>query len=333
MKITKHVYFYPCAGESLARPSNTVIITGKDKQIMIDPGIDLQGRLDALIAKTKKDGLNINQTDEIWLTHAHIDHYGMVYNLFARFEKQRLVRCHPMGKPMINDPKLKQTFFFKEARRYIKYGALRNGKKINAATKQMTWGMAKKEISSLFQKEDIINIEPFFDREIIDVFPIKAQVVFLPGHTPDEIGFWIPKEKVLILGDLINIVEHKDGEVIYKLVLNTSQSDLDQALESLKKMKQIKERKIIKKQVPEILFTAHSAPVRGKENVQKAFDQLISKANNYKALARNFVRENPGLKGDKLIKKLAETLSMDTVLDTEKRLVAKLVLKALGAIK
>lgn len=333
MKITKHVYFYPCTGESLTRSSNAVVIVGNNKQVMIDPGVNIQNRLNNLIIDMKKDGLDIDKTSEMWLTHAHIDHFSMIYNLFKRFKEQRLVRCHPVGEPILSDPKLKKTFISQEAKRILKYLSLKDRKKISLGTIQTTWGMAKKEILNLWQKTTVTNIESFSDEEIVDIYPIKVQIIFLPGHVPDEIGFWIPKEKVLILGDLICISQYRNNEMRYKLVLNTSRSDLAQALESLQRMKQIKEK--TKKflvfsatNIAEILLTPHSAPVRSKENIRQILDQLISKIDAHKAIVKEFIRKHPDLAGIKLIRELAEKIP-DDILDTEKRFIAEAFLRSL----
>lgn len=339
MQITKHVYFYPSAGESLARPSNTVVVIGKDKQIMIDPGFNFQNRLNNLIADMEKDNLDINKTEEMWLTHFHPDHSWMIQDLSERFKEQRIVRCHQMGKSILSNPKLKKAFIFQEAKRAFKYWSLKDIKKISPSTRRITLGIAKKEILDLLKKITITNLEPFLDEEIVDIYPIKVQIIFLPGHTPDEIGFWIPREKVLILGDLVNIFQPEDKKMVYKLVLNTSYSDIGEALKSFQRMKQIKGK--IKRffgfssreAMPEILLTAHSAPVFGKKRIQEIFDLLISKIENYEVIAKKFITEKPNLKGTRLVKEFAKVLSDDNLLETEKRFTAEGTLKSLKVIK
>lgn len=336
MKITKHIYFYQVKGDDLVSSSNTVIIVGNDKQIIIDPGTNIKNRLDDLVDEMEKDRIDINKTTEIWLTHSHPDHSQMIHDLSKKFGEQRLVRCHPLAKPILNNPNLKKNFIFQEKKEAGPYWRLllvtEDRKKINSGTKGSILSMIKVGISILWRK--VNNIEPFFDGEIVKISPIKVQVVFLPGHTPDEVGFWIPKEGVLILGDLINIFQYKDNKMSYKLVVYNFQADLDQALESLKKMRQIGEKKLkVFSRKPEILLTPHSAPVRGRERIQEIFDQLISMVDIYKAVANKFIRENPDLDELQLVTRFAKTLPDGDLLLTEKRFIALAVLKSLGVIK
>lgn len=336
MKITKHVYFYQVKGDDLVSSSNAVIIIGDDKQIIIDPGTNVKNRLDDLVNEMKEDGIDIDKITEIWLTHSHPDHSQMIHDLSKKFGEHRIVRCHPLAKSILNNPNLKKNFIFQEKKKAGSYWrlllAIEDRKKINSGTRGSILSMIKEGISILWRK--VSNIKPFFDGEVVRISPIEVQVIFLPGHTSDEIGFWIAKEKVLILGDLINISQYEDKKMSYKLVVYNFQADLNQALESLRKMEQIKEKKLkIFSKKPEILLTPHSVPVIGKERIQEVFDQLISKIGAYKTISNKFIRENPGIDGLQLVKELAKALPDGDLLLTEKRFIAFAVLKSQGVVK
>ena len=64
------------------------------------------------------------------------------------------------------------------------------------------------------------------------------KVLFLPGHTPDEVGFSLGS--TLITGDLIATFSFKRPAV-----LNVPSSDIDDAISSLKKILQISPRLIL----------------------------------------------------------------------------------------
>ena len=327
MKITDHVYFYPNKKvKGFLTPSNTVIIVGVTKQVMIDPGINIQKRLDCLIDEMKEDNLDIRDTAEIWLTHVHPDHFQMMYDLFKIFKEERAVRCHPQGKSILSARNLKENFISREKRQAGSYWKLlwapedRGG--IGQNTVVSTIVMIKEGISDLWRK--INNINLFFNGEVVSIPPIEVKIIALPGHAPDEIGFWIAQERLLISGDLISIYQPQDNKIDSKIVLYNFHSDIDQALESIEKMKQIKEL--------EILLTPHSDPVEGKENLRKIFDKLISKIRKYMAFSREFINKYPNLSGFRLVKELAKALPEKDLLLIEKRFIALAVLKSLGKI-
>ncbi len=325
MKITEHVYFYQNPEGSFIESSGSVVIVGDNKQIMIDPGTNIKKRLNYLIKEMKEDGLNIDEISEIWLTHAHPDHYQAIYDLFKRFGGDRKVRCHPLGRSILNSPNWRDNFITQEKRKAGPYWklliAMEDRKSIDSGTRISVLEMIKKGISILWQK--ITNIEPFFDTETINVSPFEIQVMFLPGHTPDEVGFWIAKEKILILGDLINVVK-KNNAINCKLILYNFHADIDQALASVKRLKQIK--------TPETFIAVHNQPLMGKHNIEQVFDELIEKVDYYKKFADKFIGHHPELCGIKLVKELAEKIPSDSLLMTEKRFIALAVLKSLGEI-
>lgn len=331
MKITDHIYFYQNPEGSFIESSGSVVIVGDNKQIIIDPGTNIKKRLDYLIKEMKDDDLNIDGTDEIWLTHAHPDHYQAIYDLFKRFGREKKVRCHPLGQSILNSFNWRNNFITQEKRKAGPYWKLLvvpgDRKKIDSGNTASVLEMIREGIAILWQKiEKIDNIEPFFDTETIKVSPLEIQVLFLPGHTPDEIGFWIPKEKILISGDLINVFQRKDGDIECKLVLYNFYADLDQAIESLKKIKQIEEK------MPEILLTPHSIPVKGRENIQEILHKLILKIDDYRTAALRFIAEHPGFNGIRLVKEFAKALPDGNLLLIEKRFIALTVLKSLGRI-
>lgn len=329
MRITNHVYFYPSESGHI-EPSNTIIITGNDKQIMIDPGMNSGKRLNRLISDIEKDGLDIEQTSEIWLTHSHIDHFQIVHELFKRLGIEKIIRCHQSGQKILKATNLKDAFIVQEVKKAGKYWKMllipedRKKQNVSGSTVVDAIDMLIVKGMPLFWRK-ITSIKPFFNGEVVDVSPIEIKIIDLPGHTPNEIGFWISKERVLILGDLVNVFQ-RGGRTDCKLILYNFFADLDQALDSLNKMKQIRKK-------PKILLTPHSVPVIGKKNIQRIFDQLIYKINIYKFIAEEFIKKNPNLSGVRLVKEFAEILPNGNLFLTEKRFTALAVLKSLGAIK
>lgn len=335
MRITNNIYFYPSPKESFVETSGTVIIAGNNKQIIIDPGTNIRGRLKSLLNDVQKDGLDIDKTSEIWLTHVHPDHFHMIYDLYKRkkFGEKIFVRCHPIGCHILAHP-VKENFYAREVRKAGKYWAIiRDAVNKDSRNAIGNIGLMTLRGARNIHKK-ITNTKPFFDGEVADISPVEVQIMFLPGHTPDEIGFWIAKEKILIVGDLAFAYQHKNNKVDCKLIVYNFHADLGQAIDSFKKMKQIgnKNRIRIFSRKPETLIAIHGNPVRGKENIQGVFNRLIFEAENYKDIAKKFIVKSPELSGVPLVMRLAEEFSND-LLGIEQRFIAYTALKLLEVIK
>ncbi len=229
IKVNDKIYFYSRKVPS----SNTTLIKG-DVNILIDPGYNPTLKIRALEPLIKEAGIGIKNIDEIWFTHSHPDHTGLAYYLLQ--EKQMKIVCHPWGKNFItteppirglierekiDDAVLKRLYPIDVKRR----------KRIEALVRYLVKFYARfLSINSHAVKVD----DCFSDEEVR--YGIK--VVFLPGHTLDEVGFSLGS--ILITGDLIATFSFKRPAV-----LNVPSSDIDDAISSLKKILEISPKLIL----------------------------------------------------------------------------------------
>ncbi len=345
MKIARHIYFYKIPKtKSLITSSNSIVIIGKKNQdqIIIDPGIDLSRKWNSLIKEMKADGLDIKKTTKIWLTHGHPDHIHLIERVVK--ESGAKVSCHHLAKGILEArrPFLKfQAEETKLAGKFYKLLYFRS-KKINPNM------LSELKTIIKFLNLKKIKVEQVFQGgEEITVNGLRIYILSLPGHSPDEIGFWIPKEEVLIIGDLIHPTDNgRDGRSPFP-IFNNFASDIEKAKESLKKMLEIKNWSFLVLPIlpkicrPRILLPAHGEPVIGKRHIQNLFESTLTNIEAAKQIAKKFVDEEyPYLDSFQLITGLSEKLCslfpkeiLTPDLEYEMQLAALTVLKSMGVIK
>jgi glyoxylase-like metal-dependent hydrolase (beta-lactamase superfamily II) len=229
IKINDKIYFFL----RIVPSSNTTLIKG-DANILIDPGYNPIKKASALGPLIKEAGIEIKDIDEIWFTHNHPDHTGLAYYLLQT--KQMKIVCNPLAKKFLErEPPLR--------------GLMETEKIDDSILRRIYPAQAKKRkrLASLVR-----NMVKFYGRplsigshavQVDDCFsPGESRyginVLFLPGHTPDEVGFSL--NSTLITGDLIATFSFKRPAV-----LNVPSSDIDEAISSLKKIMKISPKLIL----------------------------------------------------------------------------------------
>ncbi len=91
----------------------------------------------------------------------------------------------------------------------------------------------------------------------------SVEVVHTPGHTPGEVSFWIPEDRILVGGDLIPNT-HVERDHIPSLYM--PECNIYDALASLRKIKELN---------PQILIPAHGEPLRSEEEITERVDGMI----------------------------------------------------------
>lgn len=227
--------------------SNTVIIqlgrspdSGRPQTILIDPGTTAYGNLHYLLKQLNP----FQPITEIWLTHAHPDHSQAARTLKLLNPQTIKLSSHPLAKKILETPHPIIAFLDQQKgsvkpllTRVFKEN-LSKPKVINGIILALCrWGVNLITMDWRKTKVDY----SFKDGEIR--YGIK--VVYLPGHTPEEVGFFLQDEKILITGDLLAYGGRKGFNALPIPALNVPASDIDSALESLKIMQQLDPKLII----------------------------------------------------------------------------------------
>lgn len=220
IKIDDKIFFYLRKTPS----SNTTLIKGT-ANILIDPGYNPVMKLRSLRPLMKEAGIQIKNIDEIWFTHNHPDHTGLAYYLLQ--EKEIKIVCHPLAKDFIKiEPPLRGLIEKEKIDDTILKKVYPAAQKKRVKIEAMVRYIVKFYGSSLSIGSHSIKADDCFsDGEIRN----EIKVIFLPGHTSDEVGFSIGD--TLITGDIIATFSFKRPAV-----LNVPSSDIDSALSSLKKI-------------------------------------------------------------------------------------------------
>lgn len=133
----------------------------------------------------------------IFLSHFHFDHIGNASTLRQRYGAQ--VICHPLDRPLIESP-----LFALEPANLRRFG-------IEPQDHLTDFNLSAGERIAHSHREII---EKYWDRpvqvdrevvhgDVIELGPLRLQVIHLPGHTPGHIGLWNPTTRTLYSSDLM----------------------------------------------------------------------------------------------------------------------------------
>lgn len=228
-KVSDKMYFYLRKVPS----SNTTLITG-EMNILIDPGYNPTLKIKALDPLLREAGMEVKNIDEIWFTHNHPDHTGLAYYLLQ--EKEMKIVSHPLAKNFLEmEPPIRALIESEKVNggilKKLYPTDIKKRKRIETLVRYLVkfYGQILSIGSHAMRVDDC-----FSDGEIRH----GIKVVFLPGHTPDEVGFSL--DYALVTGDLIATFSFKRPAV-----LNVPSSDIDDAVSSLRKILEISPKLIL----------------------------------------------------------------------------------------
>jgi len=222
----------------------------------------------------RRDGLNPDDTTQIWLTHAHPDHAQAAKPM----ENKCKIMCHPKGREVLESASPLGKFLEKQIREVHPILKLFFPTRpwiiafLESILTMDTWLIAK-GIAPIW---GTVKIHEAFKEGEIDV-GVPIRIFFLPGHCPSGVGFWLADEDVLIIGDLVALKSRGSA-----LGVNTVLSDLDDSIESLEKMRELK---------PEILLTGHGRMISEPDVV---LHKSLEKLYNYKRKTISYTRQGIG---------------------------------------
>lgn len=157
---------------------------------LIDAGPNTEMAWEALLTGLSDHRLNINDIDQIILTHHHVDHFGMAAKLIDASGRIKLY-CHPQSAPFItlNEERFQEVidYFY---RFYQEQGVpeemARMAENIRALYRDYSLPLT---IDGWLEEGDTLPQEP------------NWKVYHFPGHAQDQLGFYHEKDKVLIASD------------------------------------------------------------------------------------------------------------------------------------
>ena len=277
------LYFYPPV-KKIRRGglgSTIFIIKGTEKQLLIDPSVKGGGIQKKCAMKMEKDGISIENTDAILLTHTHPDH--MVATSYWRnmIDKETPipVYVHPAGVEVLANPKLLGARLVQRAK-HFQQAISKMPVRLGDLGMRMLWG----------KQEKIHDAVPLKNMQVFDLGNIVVTAIFTPGHDISHVAYKIEEKArdgpvILLSGDMISFKEITEGEGIRALAsVNTASSLFDAELKSLRRILQ---------DPPDVLFTSHYGIFEPKEVIIEHFRDAVELAETYKPKILKILQEGP----------------------------------------
>lgn len=167
---------------------NMYLIEENGKLTLIDAGIDTDECWDALMLTLSQNGYSLSHLSQIWITHNHQDHIGLINRITAM--RDIPVYAHRESIPRLKrDPEFLsiRIRFFEQLYREMGCGAAGDQHilKLQDAVRRNEQFKIHAEITPLSDSEYLGNV----------------QVIEVPGHAPDHIAFWDAQRQWLFAGD------------------------------------------------------------------------------------------------------------------------------------
>ncbi|UCD58660.1 MAG: MBL fold metallo-hydrolase [Candidatus Hydrogenedentota bacterium] len=268
MNITDRVYFYKGREEEkLVRgvgSCNVVVLKG-EQQVMVDTGLIVGGAFRDLLNAAKADGLDLTRARAVLHTHSHWDH--ITGDCIVQGEYGAKVYAHSWQEPYIESQKAAFRAFLLDVGEF--YGEVFGLPAV--FYKILLWYLGGSY--SGLRVDEILK-----GGEELD-FGLGVVACHTPGHSPGHMAYYIPEDKALIGGDLIDLETGEGAD------LNNPHSNYADGLASLEKVRALD---------IEYFLPAHGEPVHGKDKVESLLDRMIENTHRYIKDVQEFLSAREG---------------------------------------
>jgi glyoxylase-like metal-dependent hydrolase (beta-lactamase superfamily II) len=267
MKIARGVYFYKGRrGDSFRRgtgSSNVTLIQG-DSLAMIDTGLSAGGAFRDLSLRIHEDCITLGDIAWLMYTHGHWDHLNASDEVLSQCRAK--VAAGSLDVPLIEDRDIAFSFFLPEDDR------------LRQEIHPYPPFTARALLWFVFGRQPSIRV----DRHLADgdSFDIgrRIEALSLPGHTPGQMGYFLPDEGVIITGDLLDF---DDG---HGMDINNPSSDYGAAISSLEKAAKLGAR---------ILIPGHGEPAIGVKGVRALIEKALDTGHAYPEMILKSLAKGP----------------------------------------
>jgi glyoxylase-like metal-dependent hydrolase (beta-lactamase superfamily II) len=171
------------------KATNSYIVKGKNRHLIIDTGMNEDICLDAMRDAVKKLDIKLDKTD-FFITHSHIDHIGLVATLAS--ESARVYFNRPESTQSAATIISWATEISGVARKY----GYRNNRIL-----QMVTGSNGPEKASLYPAYSRYTF--LQENSIIDCDDYSFRVIETPGHSRGHLCLYEANQKMIVCGDHI----------------------------------------------------------------------------------------------------------------------------------
>ncbi|TNE48515.1 MAG: MBL fold metallo-hydrolase [Deltaproteobacteria bacterium] len=173
-------------------PVNITLVLGP-KPALIDTALHCSNNLEQLEEALKPYNLSLESIEEIWLTHPHIDHFGLTGAIIERSGAQTYSLA--LGAYRFDD----YLSFWHTDRQAFHDHVQQHGGPPDILGGILSAASTYHKVSSPFTIDH--KLEPNQPVQIAgryEVIPLHT-----PGHTPWCTSFWFPETKMLVAGDAL----------------------------------------------------------------------------------------------------------------------------------
>lgn len=287
----------------------TVVFRRSDELLVTDPGVSWKSKEKNRDLR-RLEGTLKARVSGVLLTHSHPDHIG---NLPEITDDTTPVFVHPKGFWSLRSPEKLLRAENVLARKGEAPQLFPNilAEKIYPLVMKASYGMklrgmkqAGETVHRKTDAEGAIETIPIkeggrryqrFPEEPMQFDGYTVEVAETPGHTPGEVSFWIPEDRILVGGDLIPNTHFGRDEIAS---LYMPEANIYEAIVSLEKIRDLK---------PALFIPTHGEPIRSAEKIQERVEHMLSILHDVVERVNAIRTERP----DVTVKELADEVFAD----------------------
>lgn len=176
MELANRIHHFPTG------PFNWFVIEEAGRLTLLDAGFP--GHFRVFLDGLQSIGREVKDVDAVILTHAHADHMGFADRVAKQAKAP--VYIHQEDARASRQP-LQLPWF-----------ALLS----NAWHPFLAGMLGRAAWNGVFSFAHVANPRPFRDGDVLDA-PGRPHVIHTPGHTPGQVAFYLPAQRVLFSGDTL----------------------------------------------------------------------------------------------------------------------------------
>lgn len=175
-----------------SEPVNVYLVEG-NPPALIDGGLHHSHNTQRLSSALADKGLQIEDLGEIWLTHPHIDHFGMVAEIVRRSGADVFCWNQARGR-------FEQYFSLWQPDRHAFYERVcRAGSPPEVQASVLAHKGLYQEVANPISVSHVFELET----TLTLAGRLTATPIHTPGHSPWCVCYWLPEHNVLFGGDVL----------------------------------------------------------------------------------------------------------------------------------
>ncbi len=164
---------------------NSYLIKNTERNLIIDTGWNQEVCMNAMQAGLRKLGVDIRRTD-FFITHLHVDHFGLVSNLMA-----------DTSKIYFNQPDADRF------RSGFRWDAFMDFARLNGYPENELQTTLQGHPGAQFRARGDLALHILKEGDTINIGDYVFECIETPGHTRGHMCLYEPEKKILIAGDHI----------------------------------------------------------------------------------------------------------------------------------